>query len=204
MVALSVAWRSSASRVPLSASSRSARRSSSASGVSSFVRAAASSSASGRPSSRVAELHDGVRRGDVGPHSLRALAEQRHRLVAHERREVELGLALDPERLAACGEQSQRGNGGHELGQRTRGPGRRCSRLSHTTCVRRSPTRAAIAGRIRATRRRAGRPPRRARTPRPAAARAGRRRFLLPRRRRAGARARSRSASCRFPRGRRS
>ena len=93
----------------------------------------------------VAELHDGVRRGDVGPHRLRAFAEQRHRLVAHERREVELGLALDPQRLAARGEQSQAGTAATSSASGRATPGRRCSRLSHTTCVRRSPMRAAIA-----------------------------------------------------------
>src|SRR6478672_4298790 len=41
----------------------------------------------------LAELYDGVRRGDVGPNSLRALAEERHGLVAVEWREVELELA---------------------------------------------------------------------------------------------------------------
>ena len=65
----------------------------------------------------VAELDDGGRGGDVGPHGLGARTEERHGFVAHQRREVELGLALDPERLAAGGEQSQGGNGGHELGQ---------------------------------------------------------------------------------------
>src|SRR3954447_4110202 len=71
----------------------------------------------------LAELHDGVRGGDVGPHSLGALAEERHGLVARERWKVELRLALDPEGLAAGGEQPQCGNGGHELGQRTGGAG---------------------------------------------------------------------------------
>ena len=70
-----------------------------------------------------AELHDGVRGGDVGPHGLRALAEERHGLVADERREVELGLALDPQRLAARREQPQSGDGGDELGERTGGVG---------------------------------------------------------------------------------
>ena len=68
-----------------------------------------------------AELHDGVRGGDVRPHGLRALAEERHGLVADERREVELGLTLDPQRLAARREQPQGGHGGDELGQRTGG-----------------------------------------------------------------------------------
>ena len=71
----------------------------------------------------VAELHHGVRAGHVRPHGLGPLAEEGNCLVARERREVELGLALDPECLAARREQSQRGSGGHELGQRTGGAG---------------------------------------------------------------------------------
>ena len=73
------------------------------------------------PVEAVAELDDGVRGGDVRSHGLRTLAEESHGLVAHERWEVEFGLALDSERLAAGGEQSQCRNGGHELGQGTRG-----------------------------------------------------------------------------------
>ena len=71
----------------------------------------------------VAELHDGVGAGHIGSHGLCALAEEGDRLLARERWEVELGLALDPQRLAAGGEQSQGGDSGHELGQRTRGAG---------------------------------------------------------------------------------
>src|SRR6185437_10463585 len=48
----------------------------------------------------LAELRHAVRCGHVRAHRAGALAEELHRLVANERREIELGLSLDAERLA--------------------------------------------------------------------------------------------------------
>ena len=49
----------------------------------------------------VAELRDRSRGGDARSHGPGALAEELHRIVVNERREVELRLALDAQRLAA-------------------------------------------------------------------------------------------------------
>ena len=75
------------------------------------------------PVEPVAELRDRGGAGDVRPHASGALAEELHRLVAHERREIELRLALHTQRLAARRDQAQRGSGGHELGERASGAG---------------------------------------------------------------------------------
>ena len=70
----------------------------------------------------LAEFRDCFRCADFGPHRLRSLAEQRHRLVADERRKVEFSLALDAQRLAARDDEAQGRNGCHELGEGTGSP----------------------------------------------------------------------------------
>ncbi len=151
----------------------------------------------------VAELHDGVRGGDAGR---TACARSQKSATASSRTSGGRSSSASPWMRSASRLVANSLSAGTAAASSASGraaPGRRCSRLSHTTCVRRSPTRAAIAAGSGAGRR-AGRPPLAGRTPHPGAVRAGRRSFRRRRRRRAAVRARSRSASCRFLPGRRS
>ncbi len=145
MVVRSVACRSSASRVPLSRSSRCPRRSSSASGASSFVRAAASSIARGSRSRRVQIAATALERSTSGrtararvtkssiasssasggrSNSRSPWMRSASRLVT-KRRSVGAAKARSATMRAACG--------------------RRCSTLSRTTWVRRPCSADAIA-----------------------------------------------------------
>ncbi len=102
IVARSVCWRGSASRPPLSRSSRCDSRSRICAGESTLVRAAASSSASGRSSRRRQSSAIVVVRRQP-----RALAEQLDRLRLRERRDRVVDLAVDAQQLAARDHQLQ-------------------------------------------------------------------------------------------------
>ena len=161
--------RAGRSRGPrLRRSSRSSSRSSIASGERSFVRAAASSSASGRPSSRRADLLDGgrvlVRQREARVGRLGALDEQRDRVVRAERLDRVLPLAGDSQRGSARDEERQPGRGLEHLGERSAPPrraarscrarrapaarrgARRGSRRSGRSPLSRTPSASAIAG----------------------------------------------------------
>ena len=110
IVARRVCWRGSASRPPLSRSSRWPSRSRICAGVRTRVRAAASSTASGRSSSRrqsSAIVSSGSSRD--------ALAEELDRLRLGERRHRVLDLAADPQQLPARDQELQVGAGLEQL-----------------------------------------------------------------------------------------
>ena len=134
IVARSVCWRGSASRPPLSRSSRCESRSRICSGVRALVRAAASSTASGRLSRRRQSSAIVVARLE-----LRALAEERDCLALGERRHRVLDLALDAQQLAARDEQMSGSDRRVRSSESSGAASITCSRLSSSSSSSRSP-----------------------------------------------------------------
>ena len=136
IVARSVCWRGSASRPALSRSSRWDRRSRSCSGEKTTVRAAASSSASGRLSSRAqssataGELsHPGVERPRPGQEELDAVVVRQRGHRVHV-------LALELQALAARDEERRPCDVAKPRDLLVRSAGRRCSALSRSSSAR--------------------------------------------------------------------
>ena len=134
IVARSVCWRGSASRPALSRSRRCDRRSRSCSGENTTVRAAASSSASGRLSSRAQSSRDGVRAArPPSASALRAREEELDTVARAERRHRIHVLALELQALAARDEERRAGDVAERVRSRVRRPGIRCSALSSSS-----------------------------------------------------------------------
>ena len=150
------------------------------------------------------QLVDGGRVADVGADRLRALEEQRHGVGLDHRRQVELDLAGNPQRLAARREDPERGRGGEQLGDRPGGVRQQLLEIVEDD-VRLLVAEAgcdgtgAVAGRAEV-----GCDQRHHERRHPAPGRAARRRCRRQPHRPGIAPARSRTASCRFLQGRRS
>ena len=141
----SACWRSGRSRAPPTRKSRRcSRRSRIASSESSFARAAASSIASGTPSSRAADpLDDGARWSSSTAKPLRTASARSANMPhavgrASSGRHGELVLGLEAQRLAAGHQHLQPRRAREQLGRAIAAAPMRCSKLSSTSSSDRS------------------------------------------------------------------
>ena len=162
IVARRVAWRSSASRVPLSRSRLSLEPLEERLGREELRARGGELEREREAVEPRAELGDRRVGLEVGTHGVRALDEERDGLGFGERRQVELDFALDAKRLATRREHPKRGRGRRELRERARGVRgagargcpraracacRRCARRSRRARPTPAPRRSPIVGR---------------------------------------------------------